>query len=69
MGRRIYKSGVDTVSIGTAVQDVWSMLAGASNGIQLHWLNCTAAGVTTAAELRLLGCTAPTRATFYRGQP
>jgi hypothetical protein len=53
MGRRIYKSGVDTVTIGTAVQDIWSMLAGASNGIQLHWLNCSAAGVTTAAELRL----------------
>src|SRR5579872_5648704 len=53
MGRRIYKSAVDTVSIGTTVQDIWSILAGASNGIQLHWLQCTASGVTTAAELRL----------------
>lgn len=53
MGRRIYKSGVDTVAIGTAVQDIWSLLAGASNGIQLHWMQCTAASVTTAAQLRL----------------
>jgi hypothetical protein len=53
MGRRIYKSGVDTVTIGTAVQDIWSLLAGAANGIQLHWLNCSASAVTTAAEIRM----------------
>lgn len=53
MGRRIYKSGVDNVSIGTAVQDIWSLLAGSANGIQLHWLQCSAAGVTTAAEIRM----------------
>lgn len=53
MGRRIYKSGVDNVTIGTAVQDIWDILSGASNGIQLHWLQCTAAGVTTAAEIRM----------------
>jgi hypothetical protein len=53
MGRRVYTSAVDTVSIGTAVQDIWLLFAGASNGIQLHWLQCTAAGVTTAAQIRL----------------
>lgn len=53
MGRRIYKAGIDTVSIGTAVQDIWSLLAGASNGIQLHWMQATAAGVTTAAQIRM----------------
>jgi hypothetical protein len=52
MGRRVYKGAIDNVSIGTAVQDIWSLLAGASNGIQLHWLNATAAGVTTAAQIR-----------------
>jgi hypothetical protein len=53
MGRRVYKSAVDSNSIGTAVQDIWLLFAGASNGIQLHWLQCTAASVTTAAQLRL----------------
>jgi hypothetical protein len=53
MGRRVYKAAVDSVAIGTAVQDIWLLFAGASNGIQLHWLNCTAASVTTAAQLRL----------------
>jgi hypothetical protein len=53
MGRRVYKSGFDTVSIGTAVQDVWMLKSGASNGIQLHWMQATAAGVTTAAQIRM----------------
>lgn len=53
MGRRIYKAGIDTQSIGTAVQDIWSLFAGSSNGIQLHWIQATAASVTTAAQLRL----------------
>lgn len=53
MGRRIYKAGVDNVTVGTAVQDIWSILAGAAIGIQLHWMQLTAGGVTTAAELRM----------------
>jgi hypothetical protein len=53
MGRRIYKAGVDNVTVGTAVQDIWMILAGTTNGIQLHWLQCTAAAVSTAAELRM----------------
>ena len=53
MGRRIYKAGIDTVAIGTAVQDIWSAFNGASNGSQLHWIQATAASVTTAAQLRL----------------
>jgi hypothetical protein len=53
MGRRIYKSGIDNVAIGTAVQDIWNLFAGSSNGIQLHWLQATAASVTTAAQIRL----------------
>lgn len=53
MGRRIYKSGFDNVTIGTATQDLWTLLAGATNGIQLHWLQLSAAAVTTAAEIRM----------------
>lgn len=53
MGRRIYKCGFDTVSIGTAVQDIWLIFASASNGVQLHWFQLSAASVTTAAEIRL----------------
>lgn len=53
MGRRIYESSFDTVAVGTAVQDIFSILAAATKGIQLHWIQLTAAGVTTAAEIRL----------------
>lgn len=53
MGRRIYEAAIDTVSIGTAVQDIWALLTGASNGAQLHWIQATAAAVTTAAQIRL----------------
>jgi hypothetical protein len=53
MGRRVYTSSYDTTNIGTAVQDIWALLAGASNGIQLHAIQLTAAGVTTAAQVRL----------------
>lgn len=53
MGRRMYRSAIDTVSIGTAVQDIWLLFAGASNGIQWHWGQLTAAAVTTAAQIRL----------------
>jgi hypothetical protein len=53
MGRRIYTAGFDTVTIGTAVQDIWSLLAGSTNGNQIHWMQATAGGVSAAAQLRL----------------
>jgi hypothetical protein len=53
MGRRVYEAAVDTIAIGTAVQDIFAVDAGASNGVQLHWIQCTAASITTAAQLRL----------------
>jgi hypothetical protein len=53
MGRRIYESGFDTIAVGTAVQDLWLLFASAANGIQLHWMQLTAASVTTAAQIRL----------------
>lgn len=53
MGRRIYASGIDNTSIGTAVQDIWAIFSGTSNGVQLHWIQMTAASVTTAAQVRM----------------
>jgi hypothetical protein len=53
MGRRIYQSGFDTATIGTAVQDIWTIFAAATNGVQLHWIQATAASVTTAIQTRL----------------
>lgn len=53
MGRRIYQASFDTVAVGTAVQDIFSVLAGSTKGIQLHHIHLEAASVTTAAEIRL----------------
>jgi hypothetical protein len=50
MGRRVYTSGVNSASIGTPVQDIWTVLAGASNGIQLHWVQLSAVSVATAIQ-------------------
>lgn len=53
MGDRIYTAGIDTITVGTAVQDLWMLLAGASNGNQLRWIHAEASGVSSAAELRM----------------
>jgi len=53
MGRRIYSAGFNAVSCGTAVQDIFSLLAAATKGIQLHHIHLEASGVTTAAQLDL----------------
>jgi hypothetical protein len=53
MGRRIYVASFDNVAVGTAVQDIFSLLAGSAKGIQLHHIHLEAAGVTTAAQIRL----------------
>jgi hypothetical protein len=53
MGDRVYVAGFDNVSIGTAVQDVLSILAGAANAVELHYLELNAAAVTSPAEIRL----------------
>lgn len=53
MGRRIYVAPFDNVAIGTAVQDIFSLLAGTTKGIQLHHIHLEASGVTTAAQIRL----------------
>jgi hypothetical protein len=53
MGRRIYAAGFDTASIGTAVQDIFSLLASATKGVQIHWAHLEASGVTSPAQIRL----------------
>jgi hypothetical protein len=53
MGQRVYSVPIDNVSIGTAVQDIFSLLASASNGIEIHHIHLAAAGVTSPAEVRL----------------
>lgn len=53
MGRRVYQAGFDNVACGTAVQDLFSLLAGTAKGIILHHIHMEAASITTAAQLRL----------------
>lgn len=53
MGRRIYTGGFNTVTCGTAVQDIFSLLAASTKGLQLHHIHLEASGVTTAAQLDL----------------
>ncbi|HET8921345.1 MAG TPA: hypothetical protein VFN27_16920 [Xanthobacteraceae bacterium] len=53
MGLRTYVSAFDNVSIGTAVQDIFSIKSGAANGVQIHYIELNAAGVTSPAEIRL----------------
>ena len=53
MGRRIYAAGFDAVSIGTAVQDIFMLKAGAAKGIQLRHIHLEASGITTAAQIRM----------------
>lgn len=52
-GSRVYYVPIENVSIGTAVQDIFSLLASASNGIELHQIHLEAAGVSSPAELRM----------------
>jgi hypothetical protein len=53
MGRRVYQGGFDNVSVGTAVQDIFSLLAPSSKGIILHHIHLEAASITTAAQIRM----------------
>jgi len=52
MGQRVYKAYFDNVTI-TAIQDVFSLKAGAANGVELHQVDLSAGGVTAPAEIRL----------------
>jgi len=53
MGARIYVAAFDNVAVGTAVQDIFTLLSGAAKGIQLHHIHLEAASITSAAQIRL----------------
>jgi hypothetical protein len=52
LGQRTYKAIFDNVSIA-AIQDILSMKAGGTNGIEIHQLDLSAGGVISPAEIRL----------------
>lgn len=52
MAGRVYIAFFDNVSIGTAVQDIFSLKAGASNGILIHQIHLESTN-TAAAALRM----------------
>jgi hypothetical protein len=53
MGSRVYEGYMDNAAIGTAVQDVFSLKSPAGKGAELHHMQLSAAGVNTAAEIRM----------------
>jgi hypothetical protein len=53
VGQRVYSTYFENVTIA-AVQDVFSIKAGAANGVELHQITLGAGGVTGAAEIRLV---------------
>ncbi len=52
MGSRIYSTYFDNVTVA-AIQDVFSLKAGAVNGCEIHQIDLSAGGVTAPAEIRL----------------
>ena len=52
MGDRVYVVPIENVTIGTAVQDIFSLVTGSSNGLVLHHIHLEAS-VTAEAPLRL----------------
>lgn len=51
-GNRVYSTYFENVTIA-AVQDIFSIKAGAANGVILHQIDLSAGGVTSPAEIRL----------------
>jgi hypothetical protein len=49
---RVYTVVFENTSV-TAIQDLFSLKAGAANGIELHAIELSAGGVSAAAEIRL----------------
>lgn len=66
MGQRVYSTFFDNVSIA-AIQDIFSIKAGAANGVELHQIDLSAGGVTAAAEFRILLKRAPATVTVGTG--
>jgi hypothetical protein len=53
MGQRVYTTIFDNVNIAV-IQDLFSLKAGAANGIEIHQIDFSAGGVTAPAEFRIL---------------
>lgn len=53
MGQRVYTVPIIGGTVGTAVQDIFSLLAGSANGIELHHIHLEAGGVTSPAEISM----------------
>jgi hypothetical protein len=66
MGQRVYSTFFDNVSIA-ALQDIFSIKAGAANGVELHQIDLSAGGVTSPAEFRILLKRAPATVTLGTG--
>lgn len=64
MGQRIYKTFFENVTVAAA-QDLFSLKAGAANGIEIHQIDLSAGGVTAPAEIRIRVKRMP--ATFTQG--
>ncbi len=52
MRPRVYVVPLENVAIGTAVGDIFSLLASSANGITIHWIHLEAA-VSAEAALRM----------------
>lgn len=52
MGQRVYSAVFENVTIA-AIQDVFYIKAGATNGVEIHQIDLSAGAVTAAAEIRL----------------
>lgn len=52
MGQRVYVTVIENVAIGTAVQDIFSLLTGAGVGIEIHHIHLEA-NVSAEAALRM----------------
>lgn len=50
---RIFIMPINAVTIGTAVQDIFALLAGANRGFQIHRIHLDASGVTAPAEVNM----------------
>lgn len=53
MGKRVYLSNINAQSIGTPVQDIWSLLAGSAIGIYIHRIKASNSGVTTVTQINV----------------
>lgn len=53
MGQRVYKTVFNSVTVAAA-QDLFSIKAGAANGVELHSVDLSAASVTAPAEINIV---------------